>query len=530
MSIPPPVGFGPDFRPNQAPEPFFGNIRRIDEIIDSNEIGDEYEVWQDVKQFVVSGAADVDQIKSRELASVIRDTIIRDMPSLKTRRIYSRLAEFRDWEKDLVFISWLDKIVNSTEITTIITDEIGDLDLNKIFIGDIINNFSNYFGGDFWNKKPGKAILKKYLDQLIKVGDVEEIINLSRDHDCIESLLPDGFNKDGVEYEQWLEEMVEEKLFFADVFANFEDYLLKANSEGSTQDIVDRYLQQYEGVEFPIYVVRAMTKISDGYMYKKIEHDNAMIYFNGEVDTDDKVVFGRYIFEQVTSKQPKNDVYCRDQEGYLVLSFDDEEDFREFNGDDEGVKASGTYYGAMTFGADRHAIDVLAIGHHEKYSFFHAVVTHERQHFINHIINLSDVERLYTTNKWRFDRDGVDGVTPDYARFPGSSILTKAPTLFIKDELLSFLRDGTPLKLIPDSLDDELYRDLYSDKKEAKEISDILSRITELLSNPLLKELQFNRQRLVYLLLDVPLGRMESFVDKLIFYFEKQKESVAWSD
>lgn len=248
-------------------------------------------------------------------------------------------------------------------------------------------------------------------------------------------------------------------------------------------------------------------------IHKSVEYQKNL----GVAIEDTPEDLGPILFKQVARKKPLGRVAWEHREAYFLLSFERDEDYLEIATGAKKEMSGGQYHRAVLMSfynpyvpdvCDKDYVPVILLRHTENPE---SAITHERQHFINDKILLNFQGETLP----KAEREG----TEDYRE--------QASFRVIKDEILAYMRDGSPGSLIKTSLLGELYSHLfeplsYEDKQKAKQV---VEQVTTFLSdNATLLESPESRALLVYQLVHVPLMEIPKWLKELRNYYEKRFE------
>ncbi len=209
------------------------------------------------------------------------------------------------------------------------------------------------------------------------------------------------------------------------------------------------------------------------------------------VGTINPEVLGKEIFIEKVNSEPKGKIELSVVPGFIILIFEEQEDQTTFWGQNAGGMCSNTW------GGEDSTLITTQKFMAEK------VLRHERQHFINHTINIPFVEENHIAKRsndeeWKLDR--------------------------IKDELLAYLRDGSS----PNYLETVLKTSPLYENIHLPMGMEILQEITQIFEeHPILTTVFFStqktRQLLVYSLIDVPLRSIPRMLRRIASYYGIKK-------
>jgi len=176
--------------------------------------------------------------------------------------------------------------------------------------------------------------------------------------------------------------------------------------------------------------------------------------------------------------RPQGRVTLSSQEGYFVLKFDKEEDYdairnRLSGGWNNRLKSSGCFYNmlSLTISKSHYRGPVIFVTRRRPLK---EVLTHERQHYINHNV----LKKFSLTEE----------LNSEVAHEAEGSVYRS-----IKDEILSFIRDGSSGTGLRESIYCSLYKHLFDalpeeERKKAEKVIDelvsFLNNNSSLLSSP----------------------------------------------
>lgn len=226
---------------------------------------------------------------------------------------------------------------------------------------------------------------------------------------------------------------------------------------------------------------------------------------------------GKYIFKSQTKKDPVKPVTFEEKIGHCIL-YCSGEDYLIFKEDDKNT-SEGTHYRSYVIPALKGVPLILIRG--EKSSVpdveIAAVEAHEEQHFINHAIldRFDPLERAYGAKPVPFLKGEHEIVSENL----------RESHLGLKDEILAFLKDGTPGQEIPDIL--VHYKKFYTQlepaevnalKLQLREIGKALEKYSHIFSAA--------PAVLVYHLVDIPFQHIGEYVEKIGQWY--QDKFVDW--
>jgi hypothetical protein len=226
---------------------------------------------------------------------------------------------------------------------------------------------------------------------------------------------------------------------------------------------------------------------------------------------------GAELFLQKTGGKPQEKVTANRVEGYFILSFSTDEDYKKFVGEATLRDTIGEFHQSVRF-PTLTTTDLVLI----RYHLDDKTIEHERQHFIN----TSVFQEFFKIEADRVPVRKYPIIAEGYNQQESAD--AKVPLARVKDEVLARVRDGS------NYIDaTEFFQGIssYSDLKklftpeEQAEVELLLKEIGLQLKIILQKFPDMNRGLLVYHLIDIPLTKFPERIEALIrFGQEKIKE------
>ena len=294
--------------------------------------------------------------------------------------------------------------------------------------------------------------------------------------------------------------------------------------------------------------IRALSDVAVSYTQKKVEAKRAEQKLMKLVPTDDSMAveykpqekarfLGTEIYKLKTKGElPLGGVEVIRSEGYLVVTFDNDEDYYNFKG---SKSASGGEFHRAIYNSEIGA-DMLLVKGRSRAGATERIITHERQHFINHSLFLSPQKNAGMELFYGIENESpLVKMTDDYnneyyelskgakRQYEDGSNKVDIGLGQIKDEVLAYIRDESG----PDKMTDFLRSGLYDHLKrnfnanEFKKVEDLLFRIRIMLIDVFKILSPTETALLVYHLIDIPLIKFPERIDAVRRYYEKRMQS-----
>lgn len=320
-------------------------------------------------------------------------------------------------------------------------------------------------------------------------------------------------------------DFLEERLALAHQFIEMEkeipqdkDGLLESSFEKSP--VVEKMkwvLRMYADQE-------AETKKSEDHIYEILELPR---------DASPEMI-GEQIFLKHTKTSPQGQVNVKVQEAYFLISFSNTEDYKKFLSITGERKSGGEYHRAFPLSLGQSIfINTIFINSKEGGPSYEKIVTHERQHFINKLVNLKFLESEYGINKWGVEKYGLKKTLQkrkekqkELRKFHEEGF--NASLQGLKDEWLAFLRDGTrPQEISKILRENPLYSGWYEGL--TPEQNDKAKKLLQYIADKIEKTkifLKISREIFVYMIIDVPLTAWPKYIETLGKYPKESSEDI----
>ena len=228
------------------------------------------------------------------------------------------------------------------------------------------------------------------------------------------------------------------------------------------------------------------------------------------------VLAGRWLFRNITREEPKGKIIFQRKEGYLILHYDEEDDYfvaavgREEKTDlIKKTKEGGSYHPELIMqGGPPWYVPIIMIKGKEQST--QQLVIHERQHFINQrVTNLfSEIEPKRAV---KAGSEKAGAVKQAFER--------KLNLRLIKDEILAYIRDGRSGKETKKVLSEPLYTHRFEplEQDDQKMAEEVIAKVAEFIDR--LNPDDRQRAELVYQLHAVPLARFPRWLELIEKYY-----------
>lgn len=312
-------------------------------------------------------------------------------------------------------------------------------------------------------------------------------------------------------------QIIEQRIELARTLAFFESIVAKAST---ADDIVD-FFDLPKAKDIPFDLVKKMKEIAARYFEQRKETQAIIEALSHELNKDNGNVtqseLGAHIFAKKTGAVAKGMVEAKIEEGYIILICSSSEDYRQFAGKKQ-ANSEGLYHRASGMPLDGKKAKLMLIRGTDPDILPKTIVIHERQHFINDMIDFADIEKQYFFNREQVRKKGLGNSRSKASDFESASSL-RSTEYALKDEFLAYIREGASLGRIDDTLrEDGEYQNLYPyNNDERANLVSCLKKTIQLLDTREMRTLLHPAERaiLVYLLIDVPFSFFPSFLEKV---------------
>lgn len=304
-----------------------------------------------------------------------------------------------------------------------------------------------------------------------------------------------------------------------------EEYLTDPGIGGEREKARRRYEERSKDIPARVRVGFERLKANYVFLVQTAEKEEAIIRGRYEEGVGEKM------YQEYINDSPKASIRFERQEGYFIFTFNSSEDYTRLKAHLEGVQpdellpSGGVFYShGLHLPRFPKSPTILVGAGSADTDLVEQIVTHERQHFLNHSLGLVRWGEGGVEHDQKQKRSRISLSTllthRGFLRFQERIVFEGFPDLFgYKDELLAFLRDGEdPSTILTNLTEHALYAHLshgFSDV-EKKRVRDLLKRITVLLEYVLYLGVFRTRQELVYFLVDIPLQDIPAVLERAI--------------